>query len=352
MSIAADRVAPINIGSKIELPDENPKQRIRNPIPHEGDQGLFSESWFPICLSEELKVGELRGERFLDGKVVAYRGEDGTVSVMSSYCPHLGADLSVGCVVENNLQCPFHHWEYNQQGSCVKTGIGDPAPKLAKLFKFPSVEHYGIVWAFNGNKPHWELPKFDRPHDQLQFKLFRFPDLYNCDPWVFAANTPDMQHLKALHKTEFSIPDPHNLVEWTDWGLRYTFIADHQGGIPIEWRVGIDGTSVFIQEGPYGDFWLGGLVGFGLPQPGKHEVFAVLAIDRGELTADDTEAQANERFAMAVDLMERTVSEDKDILNTIHYNAGTLTGGDKTLGKYLAFLRSYPRSHLSRDFIS
>jgi nitrite reductase/ring-hydroxylating ferredoxin subunit len=337
----------------LELPEDNPTRRLNNPVPGEGEDGLFSESWFPICLSEELDAGGLRGERFLDGKVVAYRGEDGTARVMSAYCPHVGADISVGRVVENRLQCPFHHWEYDPQGVCVKTGIGDQAPKAARLFKFPTVEHYGVVWAFNGNRPHWQLPEFARPNDRLIYKIYRFSgDLYNCDPWVFAANTPDMQHLKVLHKTEFSISDPHDLVEWSRWGLRYTFIADHQGGIPIEWRVGIDGTSVFIQEGPYGDFWLGGIVGFGLPEPGKHEVFAILAIDSAELGAGNGDALAEARFRMAEDLMYRTVSEDKEILNTIHYCPGTLTRGDKTLGKYLQFLRDYPRSHPSRDFIT
>lgn len=353
MSMTADHITAKRAQPSPELPKLNPTRRLNNPIPREGEGGVFTESWFPICLSEELGVGELRGENFLDGKVVVYRGEDGIARVMSAYCPHVGADLSIGCVIENRLQCPFHHWEYDQQGTCVKTAIGDPAPKTAQLFKFPTVEHYGVIWAFNGNSPHWELPEFARPSDQLSFRYYRFAeDLYNCDPWVFAANTPDMQHLKVLHKMEFTVPDPHDLVQWDEWGFRYTFIADHQGGIPIEWRVGIDGTSVFIQEGPYGDFWLGGIVGFGLPQPGKHEVFAIMAIDTAELDAEDKDAQINERFAAAEDLMVRTVGEDKELLNTLHYCPGTLTKGDKTLGKYLQFLRDYPRSHPSGPFIS
>jgi hypothetical protein len=255
--------------------------------------------------------------------------------------------------VENRLQCPFHHWQYDNQGVCVKTAIGDPPPKMARLFKFPTAEHYGVVWAFNGNKPHFPLPEFDRPTSQLTFRYYRFKDdWYNCDPWVYAANTPDMQHLKVLHKTEFTIPDPHDLVEWSEWGFRYTFIADHQGGIPIEWKVGIDGTSVFIQEGPYGGFWIGGMVGFGLPQPGKHEIFAILALDTTQLDGKNDEQQLQERFIMAEELMNRTVSEDRDILNTVHYCPGTLTRGDRTLARYLQFLRDYPRSHLSGPFIS
>ena len=333
---------------EVELPTRNPTERRGNPVPREGDGGVFSQTWFPLCLSSELEPGDLRGESFLDGKVVAFRGEDGKVRVMSAYCPHVGADLSVGCVVENRLQCAFHKWEYDTQGSCVKTAIGYKPPPSAQLFKFPSVEHYGVVWVFNGNEPLWQLPEFDRPSEHLVFRSYRFPEYFQCDPWVFAANTPDMQHLKVVHQTQFKNEDPHDQVQWTDWGFTYNIIADHQGGVPIEWQLGIRGTSLFWQEGPYGDIWLGGMVGFGLPSPGQHEVFAILALDTREAANEDDLA---ERFDVAEMLMNRTIGEDTDILNTIHYNPGTLTKGDKTLARYLEFLRRYPRDHPSRAFI-
>jgi hypothetical protein len=267
---------------------------------------------------------------------------------MSAYCPHLGADLSVGCVVENRVQCAFHRWEYDAQGVCAKTAIGDKPPKSARLFKFPSIERYGVVWVFNGNEPLWELPEFGPPREHLVFKSFRFPEKYACDPWVFAANTPDMQHIKVVHQTQFRTEDPHELVDWTEWGFTYDIIAAHQGGVPIEWQVGIRGTSLFWQEGPYGDIWIGGMVGFGLSEPGKHEVFAILALDTREASGDEELAA---RFEVAEMLMHRTIGEDKDILNTIHYNPGTLTRGDTTLARYLEFLRKYPRAHPSGPFI-
>ena len=336
----------------VELPEANPEQRLQNPVPREGDEGIFSQSWFPVCLSSEIGTGQVRGESFLDGKVVVYRGTDGVARVMSAYCPHVGADLSVGCVVENRLQCAFHKWEYDVQGACVRTAIGDPPPPTARLFKFPTREHYGVVWAFNGNYPLWDLPEFDHESAGLRFRCYRMPDLFHCDPWVFAANTPDMQHIKVVHKTEFATPDPHDVVDWGEWGFRYTIIAAHQGGIPIEWSLGIRGTSLFWQEGPYGDFWLGGMVGFGLPRPGSHEVFAILALDAGQCGEGDPEAVLEERFQVAEHLMHRTINEDKDILNTIHYRPGTLTRGDRTLARYLQFLREYPRAHPSAAFIT
>ncbi len=336
--------------SSVDLPDSNPTTRLGKRLPAEGENGLFSQTWFPICLSSEVATGQIRSEPFLDGKVVVFRGEDGVARVMSAFCPHLGADLSVGRVIENRIQCAFHRWEYETSGRCVRTGIGDPAPPSARLFKFPTTERYGIVWAFNGEVPLWDLPDFERPDPSLAIQVYRYDELFACDPWVFAANTPDMQHIKVVHGVQFAADDPHRQVDWSDWGFRYRIIAAHQNGVPVEWTLGIRGTSLYWQEGPYGETWLGGMVGFGLPQVGKHQVFAVLALEKG--SGSDADLERLERdFAVAEALMYRTVFEDKDILNTIHYRPGALTRGDTTLSRYLEFVRSYPRAHPSAAFI-
>ena len=39
-----------------------------------------------------------------------YRGEDGQVYALDAYCPHLGANLGLGKVCGNSLECPFHAW--------------------------------------------------------------------------------------------------------------------------------------------------------------------------------------------------------------------------------------------------
>ena len=336
--------------SLVEVPTGNPTDRLGETLPAEGEDGLFSQSWFPVCLSSDVAPGQIRGETFLDGKVIVFRGEDGIARVMSAYCPHVGADLSIGKVIGNRVQCAFHQWEYGTDGSCVRTAIGNAAPKNARLFKFPTQERYGVIWVFNGDTPLFDLPNFEYDDARLAIRVYRFPDYFNCDPWVFAANTPDMQHLKVVHKTQFATEDPHDQVDWNDYGFHYRVIAAHQQGVPIEWTVGIRGTSLFWQEGPYGDFWIGGLVGFGLPTPGKHEIFAVLALETGD-DSPATGALVEERFGIAETLMERTIGEDKDILNTIHYRPGALTAGDRTLAKFLQYLRHYPRAHPSGPFI-
>jgi len=114
-------------------------------VPFEGEGGLFFQTWYPICLSSDVGAGEVIGRNFLDGRVVVVRGENGRARVQSAYCPHVGADLSVGRVVGNRLQCAFHEWEYDESGSCVKTGVGDPPPRSACIFNFPTLEKYDVI---------------------------------------------------------------------------------------------------------------------------------------------------------------------------------------------------------------
>jgi phenylpropionate dioxygenase-like ring-hydroxylating dioxygenase large terminal subunit len=95
----------------INTPYGNPKSRAQGPhLPREGEDGLFNQSWFPICLSADVAAGTVKGAEFLDGRVVVFRGEDGVANVPTAFCPHLGTDLRSGAVIGSELRCAFHHW--------------------------------------------------------------------------------------------------------------------------------------------------------------------------------------------------------------------------------------------------
>ncbi|MEC7763689.1 MAG: Rieske (2Fe-2S) protein [Pseudomonadota bacterium] len=314
------------------------------PLPAEGEGGVFSQSWFPVALSQEVTADAVFGTEFLDGRIVLFRAPDGTPRAMSAYCPHLGADLTLGKIVDGNVQCAFHHWEYDASGACVKTGIGDPAPKSACLFQFPVAERFGFVWVFNGEEALFDLPTLPFDDAELEFRAYRVPGELTCDPWVFASNTPDMQHLKVVHKIEFGVEDPHDLVDWHDYGMQFSYEGIHQGGVPLVSTAGIRGNSVFYRWGQYGDFWRGSIVGFGLPRPGHHVIYSCNAVMKGPAAQDQLD------ITQEVSL--RTVNEDRELLNTAHYRQGTLTAGDKTLAKFFHYLRRYPRAHPSREFIN
>lgn len=319
------------------------RKRVINPVPAEGEDGLFTQSWFPVAWTSDVPKGKVIGRDFLDGRIVLWRGENGRLVAASAYCCHVGADLSVGEVVGNNVRCAFHHWQYDQQARCVKTGLGVAPPKDACLFLFPVQERYGIIWVFNGETPLFDLPSPPYPDDELEVGIAYEPQLINIDPWVFAANTPDMQHIKVVHKVNFDGQDPHALVKWHEYGFSYTYGGRDQGDVRTDYTLGIQGTSVFFRFGNYEDFWRGSIAGFGLPKPGWLVMYSVNLVQKGP--------KAKERLETATFLSRRTLSEDKPIMDTLRYRPGYLINGDQSLSRFLTFVRKFPRAHPSRDFI-
>jgi len=334
---------------------EEPTKRFRprgKHIPAEGENGVFTESWFPIAMSKEVPKGKVVGRPFLDGRVVAFRGEDEIVRVFSAYCPHVGADLAAGKVVDNRIQCAFHRWEFNTDGVCEKTGIGDPPPKMACLYQFHVREKFGLVWVFNGAEPWWEIPDYPIPDSELDFFVDYDVPALPVDAWVVCANTPDWQHLRAVHRLEFDFENLFDRIDWTDHSLEYDLNARLEGGSgpPLNARVGIYGTSLFRLYGEFMGHRVCSLTGFHLMAPGKTQVFFSL----GTTKSDGSEAD-NQRVAMVhhmlLQLGKSIIHDDRPILHSLKYVPGALTKSDRALSKYLGLVRDFPRSHDSSDFI-
>jgi nitrite reductase/ring-hydroxylating ferredoxin subunit len=313
----------------------------------EGFGGVFSQTWFPVCLSEEAAADVVKGFDFLGGRVIVVRDADGRAQVLSAYCPHLGADLCTGEMVEGTVRCPFHFWRYGPDGRCVATGSGDPVPPTANLFAFPTVEKFGSIFAFNGTKPLFDLPDFPGAPEKLVWKIGEYDRLMPADPWVICCNTPDMQHIQVVHGISFDNGMPHQDVEWTPHSMVYHFRGKMRDGTVIEFRVGIFGTNIYWQDGYVDGRWFGFVAPMGLPAPGKSRLFFAVAVG-----ADDADPEGAQAFLDAMyDMEVRIATEDLPIIERARFRPGTLTKADRTLGRFLQYLRDHPRAHPSADFI-
>jgi hypothetical protein len=204
------------------------------------------------------------------------------------------------------------------------------------------------VFAYNGERPRFQVPDFPFPERELVMNTSVFKELMPVDPWVLSCNTPDMQHIKALHGVTFEQQDPHDQVEWTDHSMLYDFRGRHAQNEPIEYRVGIYGTNIFYQSGTINGRWFACITPFGLPRPGITRVFAVIAVRRDQ--GDDESTMDFLRFVTELEM--KVVSEDIPIVSTIHFRPGTLTRSDRTLSHFFQYLREYPRCHPSAEFIN
>jgi phenylpropionate dioxygenase-like ring-hydroxylating dioxygenase large terminal subunit len=320
--------------------------RSRKPMLKEGEDGLFTQSWFVVCPSSELKQGEVIGRGFLDGRVAIYRGENGTAQVLSAYCPHLGADVSNGFVVGNNLQCPFHFWEYDQSGKAVRTAIGDKPPPKACLFHFPTVERWGLIWAFNGEKPLWQLPDLPYPDDELYVTTLEVRS-FEADPWVGCCNTLDLHHFLVLHKLKMRQQELRDEdIRWSEYSVTYDLQALHWDDIPVDYRFGIFGTTLFYQETLLGGKWFTALAAQAMPRPGYSTPYGVFATRKGK---DLDESKAINHYSMTLE--KDFYEQDNRALTGIHFREGMLLKRDRTLVKFLDHMKRQPRAHPSRDAI-
>lgn len=176
---------------------------------------MLMNNWYVAAESADIVAGSPVSVKMLGFDFVLYRLPDGRVVCMSDVCVHRGASLSRGKCVNENVACPFHGWEFDPSGACVKIpSAADeaPIPKRAKIDSYPTEENYGWVWVFLGDLPDDKRP----PAPKL------LPEYEQTDTWrttrmcveadanwqKFEENSLDTAHLAFVHTTFGSRMNP------------------------------------------------------------------------------------------------------------------------------------------------
>ena len=110
--------------------------------------------WYPVLESREVRRTPLGVER-LGQQLVFWRDDAGLIHAHPDRCPHLGASLSGGKVDGDSLVCPFHGFEFNQEGNCVHIpahGRSGKIPGGMALKTFPLKEAHGFIWLWLGSQ--------------------------------------------------------------------------------------------------------------------------------------------------------------------------------------------------------
>lgn len=306
--------------------------------------------WYPVAVASEIGVGEVRSVNFCDGRIAVFRGEDGVVRAVSARCRHMGADIGLGAVVGNNVQCPYHHWEYNGEGACVRIPSGDKIPGGTTLFRFPCEESQGLVWVFLGKEPSYPVPVV--PHCEEGKVLSRSFELeleepMLIEPWVFSMNTFDFAHFKAVHHFDMkdvrTVFDDNHMywesnIEVTDEGKAF------KGLMRLEAFGTASVISYMKKEGEAAKRHIAGLVPKG--DEGLGIFFTIFA----ELENDSEDARKDaERRLDELERLHRILPlEDLEVLNSIEFGKIRLTEVDRELATYLRFVNKYPRTTMAK----
>jgi phenylpropionate dioxygenase-like ring-hydroxylating dioxygenase large terminal subunit len=130
---------------------------------------VLVNDWHPITRSDAVAEGGLIAARLLEVDLVAWRS-NGKIQVAHDLCVHRGSRLSLGNIQNGNLKCPYHGWEYGQEGKCehIPAHPEQIPPAKARLMTCHVQEKYGMVWVCLG-EPQQDIPDFPE-EERPEFK--------------------------------------------------------------------------------------------------------------------------------------------------------------------------------------
>lgn len=177
----------------------------------------FPDGWYRVALTAELPRGGMRYVECLGQQILVWRSDvDDGVHAMGAFCPHLGANLSGGCVKSGTVECPFHGWRLAGDGHVAHVPYAKRLPVRAQQQTWPTCERYGQIFIYHRGGANVDTGA-PPPHDML-----RIPDIDDGrlvyrgkhDAAVvrmhlleFAENSVDFAHFAPLHGKMF--------VPWT-----------------------------------------------------------------------------------------------------------------------------------------
>jgi 3-ketosteroid 9alpha-monooxygenase subunit A len=167
----------------------------------------FPLGWWAVCYSDELAAGQVKAVRYFSRDLAVWRGEDGVARVIDAYCAHYGANMAVGGIVRGNyLECPFHAWRWDGDGSCKEVPYAKVIPPQARrkdcVPHWPTVEANGFVMVWyhpERVEPLWQPVVFNEvgSQDWTAFRKFEWK-IYSA-PQLASDNAVDISHFKYVH---------------------------------------------------------------------------------------------------------------------------------------------------------
>jgi vanillate O-demethylase monooxygenase subunit len=156
-------------------------------------------AWYVACTPDELAERPL-GRQVCGERLVLYRGPAGQVAALEDWCPHRGAPLSLGRVVDGRLVCGYHGLEMGCDGKTVAMP-GQRVRGFAPIRSFPVLERHGFVWVWPGDAALADeaalpaLPWADDPAWAYGGGLYHIA----CDYRLMVDNLMDLTHETYVH---------------------------------------------------------------------------------------------------------------------------------------------------------
>ena len=168
---------------------------------------FLRDCWYLGTHTSSIRKGKLKRELMLGEPVLIGRMRDGQAFALRDICPHRGVPLSAGRVVaDNNVECPYHGWQFNQDGVCkhIPSLVDGQAldPSNIRVRSYPVCEQDGLIWIYMAANPRDNAPpRMQPPKVSLANARPRWVEsqLFHCDIDHAVIGLMDPAHAAYVH---------------------------------------------------------------------------------------------------------------------------------------------------------
>lgn len=175
------------------------------------------EYWYPVAYSRDVIETPISARLFGEG-VAVWRDGGGEVRAALDYCPHRGARLSQGWMTDGCITCPYHGWQFGDDGVCVRipqTPNQTALPPKAKLATLQAAERYDLVWVTLADTPRDDIPVLGELQDPQFTLVHELMETWNvCAPRCMD-NALDVSHLSFVHRNTVGDASQPEMSEYT-----------------------------------------------------------------------------------------------------------------------------------------
>ena len=194
---------------------------------------LFGREWICIGRGEELpSPGDFMTFQLCDEPLVAVRGDDGKIRILSNVCRHRGALLAEGRGNGQRLVCPYHHWSYDLEGRLAGAPRMEPHKSFDKsscrLPEFAGEEWQGFLFANLSKNPPPLAPRLagleglvHNYHLEQQKLRYVADEVWHTNWKCLIENFMEGYHLSPLHRTTLHPVNPTRLCTHFEAGDAY-----------------------------------------------------------------------------------------------------------------------------------
>jgi vanillate monooxygenase len=203
-------------------------------------------AWYVACMPDEID-GKPLGRKICGESIVLYRGPEGTATALEDFCPHRGAPLSLGSVIEGKLVCGYHGLEMGCDGKTVAMP-GQRVRGFPPIRAYPVIERHGFVWLWPGAAAQADPGKLpplewaENPDWAYGGGLFHI----KCDYRLMIDNLMDLTHETYVHATSIGQKEIDETPTRTVTEGDVVTTSRHMEGImaPPFWRMALRGNSL------------------------------------------------------------------------------------------------------------